>query len=184
MTAPTQISAFLSSHHHRPHSIESVVTSLMVPLRLSSGGTVTSPKLAILRNILYLMITCWLLLSLGTVSAKKGATGVKHVVMFSIRDGVSERRTRKAIQQALLQLPQEIEEIEDFELGTDLKLPAGQKHPAGKNRLIAWTVTFDSVKDYNTYNEHPAHKAFLKDILQPVVQPGSRAAIQYKFEKK
>jgi hypothetical protein len=124
------------------------------------------------------------LIVLSNQALAKKDVGVKHVVMFSIREGISERKASKKIQKALLKLPQEIDEIKEFELGKDLKLPAGQNHPAGKNRLIAWTVTFDSVKDYNTYNEHPAHKAFLKDVLQPVVQPGSRAAIQYKYEKK
>lgn len=82
-----------------------------------------------------------------------------------------------------LSLPEKISAIKTFELGQDLELDSGKNYPAGKNRVLSWTLTFDSADDYETYNTHPAHQAFLKDILKPNLLPGSRAAIQYDLSK-
>jgi len=106
--------------------------------------------------------------------------GLKHTVMFSFKDGTSKREINK-IKNGLLELPKKIPTITSYELGIDLKLEAGQKHPAGKNRMLIWTASFDSVKDYQTYEEHEAHLAFLGK-LQNVVLPGSRSAVQYEVK--
>lgn len=110
----------------------------------------------------------------------EAANGIKHIVMFSFKDRTTKKDMGR-IKKGLLNLPKQIPSIQSFELGCDLKLPAGQKHPAGKNRMISWTACFDSIKDYQTYDDHEAHKAFLGQ-LKEVVEPGSRAAIQYQIE--
>lgn len=106
---------------------------------------------------------------------------VKHVVMFSFRQDVT-RSDIKKVEQALLSLPNKIPQIQDYELGRDMKLIAGQIHPAGKNRAIYWSASFSCVSDYRRYDRHPAHVAFLK-TLKPLILPGSRAAIQYRIKK-
>lgn len=105
---------------------------------------------------------------------------VKHVVMFSFRQEVPRSEIRK-IERALLELPKEISQIQAYELGRDLRLIAGQIHPAGKNRAICWSASFGCASDYKKYDRHPAHVAFLKTI-KPLLLPGSRAAIQYKIK--
>jgi len=100
--------------------------------------------------------------------------------MFSFKEGTSPKEISK-IQQGLLDLPKRIPTIQSYELGRDLILPGGQNHPAGKNRVLSWTACFDSVQDYQIYEEHEAHKAFLAK-LKDVVLPGSRAAIQYQIQ--
>ena len=123
-----------------------------------------------------------LLVSLQLFSAASGAKPVKHVVMFSLRQEAS-RAQHKQIQTELLELPKKIPEIQDFELGVDLKLKGGQNHPAGKNRVICWSASFQSTKDYETYDACEAHKEFLA-LLKPLVEPGSRSAIQYEIPEK
>jgi len=58
-------------------------------------------------------------------------------------------------------------------------LPSGQNNPSGKNRTMCWTACFGVIEDYEAYQNHPAHNAFVQDVLSPVIEKGSRAAIQY-----
>jgi len=111
-------------------------------------------------------------------TAAAGRATVKHTVMFSFKDGVSKGEINK-IKNGLLDLPKKIPCIKSYELGCDLKLEAGQNHPAGKNKMIVWSACFDSVEDYQKYDKHEAHVAFLRQ-LKNVVLPGSRSAIQYE----
>ena len=106
---------------------------------------------------------------------------VKHVVMFSLKDGSTEAEMNK-VKSGLLELPKQIPVITSFELGSDLVLAGSADHPAGKNRQICWSASCASIDDYETYDQHEAHKSFLKDTLAPVVQQGSRAAIQYTVD--
>lgn len=108
---------------------------------------------------------------------------IKHIVMFRLKEGWTESHLR-SVKDGLLQLPKLIPTILHHELGEDLLLPGGQTHPSGKNRLLSWSVTFHTVDDFQIYDQHPAHKSFLADTLLPLIQPGSRAAIQYSFEKE
>jgi hypothetical protein len=100
---------------------------------------------------------------------------VKHITMFRLKEGSDE----EAIKAALLDLPRQLPMILTHQLGVDLRLEAGQNHPLGKNRQISWSVTFNSISDYEAYNDSEVHKHFLREALQPVLEEGSRAAIQY-----
>jgi hypothetical protein len=104
---------------------------------------------------------------------------VKHIVMFGLRQDITAEELAE-VKSGLLALPGLISQIEDYELGVDLLLPAGQAHPAGKNRRISWTATFLSRKDYQTYETHPAHIALVQNVLKPAIEPATRAAIQYE----
>ena len=103
------------------------------------------------------------------------AKPVKHVVMFSLKKDATKAQ-HEQIKQGLLALPTKIPEIQDYELGLDLLLKGGQKHPAGKNRSICWSASFKSQKDYETYDASEAHKEFLA-LLKPLVEPGSRVLL-------
>ena len=107
---------------------------------------------------------------------------VKHIVMVSLKEDSTDDDLAR-VKAGFLGLPQHISAIQTFELGQDLELKSGQTHPAGKNRILSWTLTFDSAEDYESYNSHPKHQEFLKDILKPVLLPGSRAAIQYDLSE-
>ena len=112
------------------------------------------------------------------LSSVRTFASVKHVVMFRFKPGTSTSDVEK-IHKGLLSLPKQIPEIKAYELGVDLLLPSGQNHPAGPNRQVSWTATFDNVEDYQTYNDSDEHKEFLGN-LKDLVEPGSRAAIQYE----
>ena len=105
---------------------------------------------------------------------------VKHIVMFRLKEEATAA-DHQAIQEALLRLPDTCGvKVLSYECGADLKLPAGQAHPLGPNRHIVWSLTTENVKDYDTYNTSEAHKQFLA-LLKPLLEPGSRAAIQYEI---
>lgn len=122
------------------------------------------------------LLLLWLL---QLLTAASGFKPVKHVVMFSLKAEATKAQAQD-IRESLLALPSKIPEIKNYELGVDLLLEGGQNHPAGKNRAIAWVATFESQQDYEKYDVCEAHKEFLTK-LKPLVEPGSRAAIQYEI---
>lgn len=97
---------------------------------------------------------------------------VKHIVMFDFKRHVSDADIAR-IQLALLDLPKAIPSIQSYELGKDLSL-------ADNNRRLCWTATFKTAAAYQAYAEHPAHVAFVQDLLRPMLKRNSRAAIQYE----
>lgn len=103
---------------------------------------------------------------------------IKHVVMFAFKPKATPEAIR-AFEQGLLGLPSVCPQILSHELGSDLRLESGLKHPLGPNRHLAWSVTCKTVEDYLAYNDSEAHKAVL-DLVKPILLPGSRAAIQYE----
>jgi len=60
-----------------------------------------------------------------------------------------------------------------------LELPISQTNPLGPNRHLSWSATFASTDDYEAYHTSEAHQALVKDLLKPILELGSRAAIQY-----
>lgn len=106
---------------------------------------------------------------------------VKHIVMFTLQDGVSTEKVQ-ALKDGLLSLPSALPAgvITSFELGVDLELPNGQNHPSGKNRSIVWCVTCPTATDYTTYETSPEHVNVVTHRIKPIIVPGSRAAIQYE----
>ena len=113
------------------------------------------------------------------LAAASGFKPVKHVVMFSLKAEATKAQAQE-IRDGLLALPSKIPEIKEYELGVDLLLKGGQNHPAGKNRAISWAASFQNQQDYETYDASEAHKEFLAK-LKPLVEPGTRAAIQYEI---
>jgi len=91
---------------------------------------------------------------------------VRHVVLLKFKDGTTPEQVQ-AIEKAFRLLPAEVEEIRDFEWGTDMsveKLAAGYTH--------CFLVTFDTPDARDAYLPHPAHQDFgkqLKPILEKVL---------------
>jgi Stress responsive A/B Barrel Domain len=108
---------------------------------------------------------------------------IKHIVMFSFKVGTTNADIQ-LIRNALLQLPKQIVQIRDYEFGHDMLLKSGQDHPAGKNRLVSWSCTFDNTTDYETYATDLHHVNTINTFIKPHLEPGSRAAIQYEIEQR
>jgi hypothetical protein len=85
---------------------------------------------------------------------------LRHIVLFGFKSTSSPDDVRKIVD-AFKTLPSKISEIKDFEWGIN-------SSPEGLNQGLthAFTVTFHSDADRDTYLPHPAHKEFV-DILGP-----------------
>ena len=49
---------------------------------------------------------------------------------------------------------------------------------------MCWSATFASVADYEIYEKHPAHLKVISELIKPIMEPGTRAAIQYELGSK
>mmetsp|Transcript_86326 Transcript_86326/g.239388 ORF Transcript_86326/g.239388 Transcript_86326/m.239388 type:complete len:108 (-) Transcript_86326:129-452(-) len=104
---------------------------------------------------------------------------VTHIVMFGFTDATTPEQAQ-ACKDALLAMPAEIGCIKAIKVGEDLKLPSGQNHPAGKNRSLVGIVEFDSAEAYEEYAVHPAHLKVIAEYIKPIMEPGTRSAIQFE----
>ena len=118
-----------------------------------------------LRKILYLTILA-VIISGCVVNVQredglpKDTEVLRHVVLFKFKDSSSNREISEVVD-AFRALPGKVDEISDFEWGTDVSvenLQQGFTH--------CFLVTFRSEADRAAYLPHPAHKKFGK-ILGP-----------------
>ena len=96
------------------------------------------------------------------VSDQKPPKVLKHVVLFSFKEGSSETEIQKVIN-TFADLKNKIKTIRSFEWGINNspeRLNQGFTH--------CFTLTFKSEKDRDDYLPHPDHKAFGK-VLAPVL---------------
>jgi hypothetical protein len=85
---------------------------------------------------------------------------LRHVVLFAFKDSSTPGKIRE-IERAFGELPGKIDEIHEFEWGTDVSvenLSQGYTH--------CFLVTFLSEADRDTYLPHSAHQEFVA-ILEP-----------------
>ena len=79
---------------------------------------------------------------------------LRHVVMFSFKAGTTTERIGE-VEQAFAALPAAIDEIIDFEWGTDVSVE--QKSHGYSHCFI---VSFASAEDRDRYLVHPDHQRF------------------------
>ena len=85
---------------------------------------------------------------------------LRHVVLFSFKEDTPKEQI-EALENAFRALPQGIDEVFNFEWGTDISvenLAQGFTH--------CFILTFENESDRDTYISHPVHKAFVA-MLQP-----------------
>ena len=85
---------------------------------------------------------------------------LRHAVFFSFKQEAT-RADIDRVQQTFSALPQQIEEIQDYEWGTN-----NSPENLNKGFTHAFFVTFASEADREVYLPHPAHQAFV-EVLQP-----------------
>ena len=88
---------------------------------------------------------------------------IRHVVFFKFKEGTTQADIEK-VEKAFAALPEKIEEIADFEWGTN---NSPEKHDKGFTHCFL--LTFDSAADRDAYLPHPAHKEF-GTILRPYLE--------------
>lgn len=88
------------------------------------------------------------------------AAQLRHVVLFKFKEESTAEEVQK-IEQAFVNLPNEISEIQSIEWGTN-------NSPEGLNEGLThcFFLTFNSEEDRDAYLPHPAHKAF-GELLGP-----------------
>jgi hypothetical protein len=92
---------------------------------------------------------------------------VKHIVLFKVNDKSKIEEAKNQI----LALKNEISEIVDIEVGTDIKFDES----ASDFGLI---TTFENEKDLEIYAKHPKHLEVIKFIKTIAIE---RRAIDWKF---
>ena len=88
---------------------------------------------------------------------------LRHVVMFQFKEGTADDTIRE-IEAAFAALPDRIEEILDFEWGTDVSVEGkagGFSH--------CFLVSFASEADRDTYLPHSSHQEFVA-LARPHVE--------------
>jgi len=85
-----------------------------------------------------------------------------HVVLITLKDGVTDEQVDAALE-GLAALPAVIPEIRAYDVGRDAGLS-----PNGVG--MALVGKFDSVEDFTTYRDHPAHAALARDLLVPIAE--------------
>lgn len=94
---------------------------------------------------------------------------VKHIVTFKFKGKAEERQdVARRFMEALIQLPDEIEELISMEVGIN-------ENPAESWDLVL-TATAASLDDVAKYSAHPAHMAAVK-IIAPYKE--ERACVDY-----
>jgi hypothetical protein len=86
---------------------------------------------------------------------------VRHIVLFGFKPGTTPEDV-ETIAKGFLRLRDAIPQIRSIEWGSDISpegLQGGHTH--------AFVVTFDSEADRDAYLPHPAHQAFISELLRP-----------------
>lgn len=92
-----------------------------------------------------------------------------HIVLVRWTDESSESE-RAAARAAMAAFPERIDAIETLTVGADVGLNE-------TNYDLALVATFADEAAWQTYQQHPVHTAFVRDVLSPIL--AQRAAIQY-----
>ena len=104
-------------------------------------------------------------LILSVSSAERRSTSaakLRHVVAFKFKQSATGEQI-KQVEDAFRDLKKNIQEIQDYEWGTNVS-----KESRNKGCTHGFILTFKSESDRDTYIEHPAHKDFGK-IVGPVL---------------
>ena len=99
-------------------------------------------------------------------------TGVRHVVLFRWKDGVTAEHIDGA-RRSLAALPGLIPQIGSYVFGSNLGINPGTFD-------FAVIAEFASEADYLVYRDHPDHKAFIAAYTADFVS--ERAAIQFPID--
>lgn len=95
--------------------------------------------------------------------------GFRHVVMLHFVDGTTDAQV-EAVAERLRGLPGEIPELRSYVVGVDAGL-------APDNASLVVVADFASPSDYETYRDHPAHRAVIDEHIRPIL--AGRSAVQH-----
>ena len=96
---------------------------------------------------------------------------VRHVVMGRFTSAATAKQKDDMIV-AVLAMKASIPEIVEIECGLDLGLADG-------NHSFAAHVDFASEEAYLVYAKHPVHVGVITSYIKPILEPGTRTAVQF-----
>jgi hypothetical protein len=96
---------------------------------------------------------------------------IRHVVLFRwIPEATPQQKQQVADE--LRKLPPLMPGLRAYQAGPDAGIVAG-------NYDFVVVADFDDRDSYLAYREHPAHRAVVRDTVQPITE--TRAAVQYEI---
>ncbi len=98
---------------------------------------------------------------------------IRHVVLLRWTAEATPAQQDEVLA-ALSALPDEIQQIARYRLGTDLGLADG-------NASLSVIADFASVADYEAYRDHPSHQHIIATLIKPIL--AQRAALQYEVDR-
>ena len=96
---------------------------------------------------------------------------IRHIAMFTFKPEARETASQ-SLEEGLFLLAQTITEIAAYTYGSDLGLRDG-------NYDFAVVADFENEQDFKTYADHPAHQAFIRDRVVPVL--AGRVSVQFEI---
>jgi hypothetical protein len=96
--------------------------------------------------------------------------GLRHIVLLTVREGTPAEEV-EAIAASLRELPEQIPELRSYVVGVDAGLSEG-------NATVGVVADFDSAADWETYRDHPGHRAVITQQIVPVLV--ARTAVQHR----
>ncbi|MFP4513904.1 MAG: Dabb family protein [Acidimicrobiales bacterium] len=96
---------------------------------------------------------------------------IRHCVIFRFVDDASDEAIA-AFEAGLSALPAAIDDIKAYSYGRDLGL-------RDTNADFAVVADFDDEAGYLAYADHPAHRAVIRDLADPIV--AERDAVQFSW---
>ncbi|MFA7477076.1 MAG: Dabb family protein [Acidimicrobiia bacterium] len=94
---------------------------------------------------------------------------MRHCIMLTFKPEATPEALNN-LAEALRALPAQISEIRSYEVGLDLGYNDA-------NYQLGIIASFENREDWQTYLDHPAHQAVVRDHIAPIVT--ARAAIQF-----
>jgi hypothetical protein len=95
----------------------------------------------------------------------------RHVVLFTWTEDATEAQ-KHTLAIELRKLPAAIDAIRTYHVGLDVGM-----NPA--NLDFAVVADFDDADGFVTYRDHPAHRAVIKQHVEPIA--ATRVAVQYEI---
>lgn len=97
---------------------------------------------------------------MGSSAAATVGPVLTHIVLVTVAEDASEEQV-EALVEGLRALPAQIPEIARYEVHRDLGLAEG-------NAQVAIVAAFATPEGLATYIAHPAHRAAVRDLLDPI----------------
>jgi hypothetical protein len=96
---------------------------------------------------------------------------IRHVVLFAWTPEATDRQ-KQQVTEELRTLPALMTGLRAFHVGPDAGIVPG-------NFSFALVADFDDTQSYLAYRQHPAHRAIIEQVINPITR--ERVSVQYEI---